>query len=308
MPNPRHSFDVIMHIDGAARGNPGPAAYAVVVSTADRAPLASFSKCLGETTNNVAEYRGLVAALQYALDRHHRRVKIISDSELLVRQMQGRYKVKSADLKPLYEEARRLTAGLEAVTLEHVRREANREADRLVNQALDAAERGEMHHEDTKTQDNTPAAQGGEAAGEAIPEIGPPPEVDKEPAPIPKELNHLSRLVVDAVYVVHSTLGPGLLEGVYEVCLAHELAKRKLSVERQVAVPIEYDGVKLDAALRIDMLVEKRLVVELKSVEALLPVHTAQVLTYLKLTGCRLGLLVNFNVALIRDGIKRVAL
>jgi GxxExxY protein len=79
-------------------------------------------------------------------------------------------------------------------------------------------------------------------------------------------------------------------------------------VERQVAVRIEYDGVKLDAALRIDMLVEKRLVVELKSVEALLPVHTAQVLTYLKLTGRRLGLLINFNVPLIRDGIKRVVL
>lgn len=128
-----------MHIDGAARGNPGPAACAVIVSTAGGAPLASFSKCLGETTNNVAEYRGLVAALEYALEHHHRRLKIISDSELLVRQMQGRYKVKSADLKPLHEEARRLVAGLGAVTLEHVRREANREADRLVNEALDAA-------------------------------------------------------------------------------------------------------------------------------------------------------------------------
>jgi GxxExxY protein len=161
-----------------------------------------------------------------------------------------------------------------------------------------------MHHKDTKAQDNTPAMQ----SGEAIPEIGPPPELGRTHAPIPHELNRLSQSVVDAAYAVHTAPGPGLLEGVYETCLAHELAKRKLSSERQVAVPVEYDGIKLDAALRIDLLVEKRLVVELKAVESLLPIHTAQVLTYLKLTGCRLGLLINFNVPLIRDGIKRVVL
>jgi len=308
MSNPKHPFDAVMHIDGGARGNPGPAAGAVVVAAADGAPLHSFSQVLGETTNNVAEYRALLAALEYALEHRYLRLKVVSDSELLVRQMQGRYKVKSADLKPLHEQARRLAGRLAAFTIEHVRREANREADRLVNQALDAAERGEMHHKDTKAQDNTPAAQGGEASREAIPEIGPPPELGKAHVPIPHELNRLSHSVVDAAYAVHTALGPGLLEGVYETCLAHELAKRKLLVERQVAVPIEYDGVKLDAALRIDMLVEKGLVVEVKSVEALLPVHTAQLLTYLKLTGCRLGLLINFNVPLIRDGIKRVVL
>jgi GxxExxY protein len=308
MSNPKHPFDAVMHIDGGARGNPGPAACAVVVAAADGAPLASFSKYLGETTNNVAEYRGLLAALEYALEHHYLRLKVVSDSELLVRQMQGRYKVKSADLKPLHEQARRLIDRLAAFSIEHVRREANREADRLVNEALDVAERDRGHHQDTKTQSKALESKEGNATGQVLAEIGPPPEVGKEHAPIPNELNRISRSVVDAVYAVHSTLGPGLLEGVYEVCLAHELAKRKLSVERQVAVPIEYDGVKLDAALRIDMLVEKRLVVELKSVEALLPVHTAQVLTYLKLTGCRLGLLINFNVPLIRDGIKRVVL
>jgi GxxExxY protein len=308
MSNPKQPLDAVMHIDGGARGNPGPAACAVVVAAADGAPLHSFSRYLGETTNNVAEYRALLAALEYALEHRYLRLKVVSDSELLVRQMQGRYKVKSADLKPLREQARGLIDRLGAFSIEHVRREANREADRLVNQALDTAARSESHHEDTKTPSNTREAKEYDAAGQEIPEVGPPPEVGKQHAPIPNELNRLSRLVVDAAYAVHSALGPGLLEGVYEACLAHELAKRKLLVQRQVAVPIEYDGVQLDAALRIDMLVEKCLVVELKSIEALLPIHTAQVLTYLKLSGCRLGLLINFNVPLIRDGIKRVVL
>jgi probable phosphoglycerate mutase len=133
---------VVMHIDGASRGNPGPAAYAVVAKAADGAPLAALSKCLGETTNNVAEYEGLLAALDYALRHHHLRLKVLSDSELLVRQIQGSYKVKSADLKPLHQRAREMIARLEAFSIEHVRREQNREADRLVNQALDATEAG----------------------------------------------------------------------------------------------------------------------------------------------------------------------
>jgi len=99
-----------------------------------------------------------------------------------------------------------------------------------------------------------------------------------------------------------------LLESVYEVCLEHELQKRDLVVERQVSLPVVYDGAKLDAGLRLDLLVGKSVVVELKAVEALLPVHQAQVLTYLKLTGHRLGLLINFNVPLIRNGIKRIVL
>ena len=133
---------VVMYIDGGSRGNPGPAAYAVVVKAGDGAPLASFSKLLGEATNNVAEYEGLLAALGYALRHHHLRLKVVSDSELLVRQIQGSYKVKSAYLKPLHQRAREMIARLEAFSLEHVRREQNREADRLVNQALDAAEAG----------------------------------------------------------------------------------------------------------------------------------------------------------------------
>ena len=126
--------------------------------------------------------------------------------------------------------------------------------------------------------------------------------------PIPGRVNRIAGMVVDAAFAVHSKLGPGLLESVYEVCLVRELEKRGLSVKRQIALPIDYDGIRLDAGLRLDLLIESCLIIELKAVETLLPVHKAQVLTYLKLTGHRLGLLINFNVPLIREGIKRIAL
>jgi GxxExxY protein len=121
-------------------------------------------------------------------------------------------------------------------------------------------------------------------------------------------IDRVARQIVDAAYRVHTTLGPGLLESVYEACLVHELISRGLRVDRQVAVPIAYDTVRLDAGLRLDLLVENCVVVELKAVESLLAVHAAQTLTYLKLSGHRLGLLINFNVPLIRDGIKRLVL
>jgi GxxExxY protein len=130
----------------------------------------------------------------------------------------------------------------------------------------------------------------------------------KATQPIPPELNSLARKAVDAAFAVHSALGPGLLEAIYESCLFHELTKQGLRVERQVSLPVIYDGLILDEGLRLDMLVEDALVLELKAVEVILPVHLAQVLTYLKLSGRRLGLLMNFNVARIKDGIKRVVL
>lgn len=98
------------------------------------------------------------------------------------------------------------------------------------------------------------------------------------------------------------------MEGIYEICLFHELTKRGLRVQRQVSLPVIYDGLSLDAGLRLDMLVEEALVLELKAIEVILPVHLAQVLTYLKLSGYRMGLLMNFNVARIKDGIKRIVL
>ena len=114
--------------------------------------------------------------------------------------------------------------------------------------------------------------------------------------------------MVDAAFKVHSTLGPGLLESVYEVCLAHELSRRGLKIQTQVAFPIVYEDVRLDAGLRIDLVVENRLIVEIKAVETMPPVFEAQLLTYLKLTKMRLGLLINFNVSKIKDGIKRIIL
>lgn len=126
--------------------------------------------------------------------------------------------------------------------------------------------------------------------------------------PIPLKTDAVARQVVDAAFAVHKNLGPGLLENVYEVCLVHELKKRGLAVQQQIALPIYYDDIRLDAGLRLDLLVNQAVIVELKAVEKLLPVHKAQALTYLKLTGHRLALLINFNVPLIKDGIERIAL
>jgi GxxExxY protein len=126
--------------------------------------------------------------------------------------------------------------------------------------------------------------------------------------PVPADVERVAKEVVDAAYRVHKALGPGLLESVYEVCLAHELRQRKLVVATQVALPVVYDGAQLDAGLRLDMLVADCLIVEVKSVETMNPVFKAQLLTYLKLSGRRLGLLINFNVPVIKNGIKRVVL
>lgn len=125
---------------------------------------------------------------------------------------------------------------------------------------------------------------------------------------MPAEVERVAAEIVDAAYKVHRALGPGLLESVHEICLAHELQKRGLRVERQVEVALMYDGVRIDAALRIDLLVEDCVIVELKAVEKHNPLFEAQVLTYLKLTGKQLGFLINFNVELIKQGMKRIVM
>jgi GxxExxY protein len=127
-------------------------------------------------------------------------------------------------------------------------------------------------------------------------------------APIPQDVEIIAKEAVNCALKVHRSLGPGLLESVYEVCLAHELEKTGLTVEKQIKLPVVYDGVVLDAGMRLDLWVERKLIIEVKTVENLLPVHQAQLLTYLKLTQNRLGLLMNFNVTLIRTGIKRIIL
>jgi GxxExxY protein len=124
-----------------------------------------------------------------------------------------------------------------------------------------------------------------------------------EPSP---EHDLIAREIVDAAFAVHNALGPGLLESVYEPCLAYELETRHLAVRRQVALPVFYRHLRIDAGFRMDMVVGGLVVVEIKATERLLPIHQAQLLTYLKLSGHSLGLLINFNVTLIKHGIRRL--
>jgi GxxExxY protein len=125
---------------------------------------------------------------------------------------------------------------------------------------------------------------------------------------VPVETERLGNAVIEAALRVHKLLGPGLLESAYEHCLAHELGLRGVPLRRQAALPIVYDGVKLDAGYRLDLLVGDAVIVEVKSVDVRTPLHQAQLLTYLKLSGCRLGLLLNFNAPLLKQGMKRLVL
>jgi probable phosphoglycerate mutase len=135
--NPENSRWINAHCDGGARGNPGPAGYGAVIQDDHGTILAELSEFLGMRTNNFAEYSGLLACLQYALDHHHPRLRVVSDSELMVKQIQGKYKVNSPDLRPLWQEARNRIARLEAFEISHALRHKNKDADRLANQAMD---------------------------------------------------------------------------------------------------------------------------------------------------------------------------
>ena len=126
--------------------------------------------------------------------------------------------------------------------------------------------------------------------------------------PISTELEQIGRKVIDAAFTVYSTLGPGLLEKVYEICFCHELTKRGLSYKRQVDIPIVYDNLRFDEGLRLDVLVEDEIICELKALENVNPVWEAQILSHLKITNKRLGYLINFNVPLIKNGIRRFVL
>lgn len=177
MSHPELPRPLVIHIDGASRGNPGPAAYAVVVESSDGAPVASFAKKLGIATNNFAEYQALLAALRYAEQNSARQVRVVSDSELLVRQIQGRYKVRSEDLKPLYDEAKGLIGQLDSFSIAHTLREGNRQADRLANQALDGRDA-------PAPPARSSSLAGPEAAAPAVNEQRPDP-LDTEPS-LPK--------------------------------------------------------------------------------------------------------------------------
>ena len=118
--------------------------------------------------------------------------------------------------------------------------------------------------------------------------------------------NELAKIVVDCCYKIHTKLGPGMLESVYEEILCFELEKRRLKVERQKGIPVLYENLKMDLGFRADIIVENKVILELKSVEVLAPAHSKQLLTYLKVTGLKLGLLINFGDALIKNGIHRI--
>jgi GxxExxY protein len=126
------------------------------------------------------------------------------------------------------------------------------------------------------------------------------------PHPIAPQVNHITRKIVTAAMKVHSALGPGLLESAYQACLAHELRKQGLTVATQVGLPVVYEGEKIELGYRMDLVVENAVVVEVKCVEAIHPVHEGQLLSYMRLSGIPVGLLINFYVAHLRDGIKRM--
>ena len=129
-----------------------------------------------------------------------------------------------------------------------------------------------------------------------------------EPDPLPPGIEPIATAIVDSAFKLHQALGPGLLESAYEACLIHELVSRQIPVQRQVPIPIIYEGLRLGAGFRVGLLVSDQIIVEIKSIERDAPIHLAQLMTYLRLSRRRLGFLINFNVTMIRTGIKRVAM
>ena len=125
-------------------------------------------------------------------------------------------------------------------------------------------------------------------------------------APIPSRTEEVTKVILDAAFKVHTALGPGLLEFVYETCLVYELKSKGLKVDTQLSLPVIYEGITVDSGLRLDLMVENCVIVEIKAVENIIPLYNAQLLTYLKLTKTRIGLLLNFNTIHFRDGIKRL--
>jgi GxxExxY protein len=127
-------------------------------------------------------------------------------------------------------------------------------------------------------------------------------------APIPQETERLGKILLDAAYRVHTALGPGLLESVYETVLAHEIRKAGLAVATQVALPVRYDGLELESGFRLDLLIERAVIAELKAAENMIPLYEAQLMTYFRLSGIRLGYLINFNVPHLKQGVKRIVI
>jgi ribonuclease HI len=195
------------HCDGGARGNPGPAGYGAVIQDDQGTVLAELSEFLGMRTNNFAEYSGLLACLQYALDHHHPRLRVVSDSELMVKQIQGKYKVNSPDLRPLWQEAKNRIARLEGFEISHALRHKNKDADRLANQAMD---RGMRRGQSSETRPNAP----GQPTTTPPPKATPyPTKSETPPDPYPKADTMLRGFTKDGV--VHILGNATLPDGVF---------------------------------------------------------------------------------------------
>ncbi len=211
-PKPANSNWISAHCDGGARGNPGPAAYGALIQDDEGVVLAELSEFLGMRTNNYAEYSGLLGCLQYALDHHHPRLRVISDSELMVKQIQGKYQVKSPDLKPLFEEARRRIARLEAFEISHALRHKNKDADRLANQAMDRGMHRGQASQESRAEEARPHTPGHPAPAplKATPY---PTRSEAPPDPYPKADAMLRGFTKDGV--VHILGGATLPNGIF---------------------------------------------------------------------------------------------
>ena len=207
---PEKTVWINAHCDGGARGNPGPAGYGALIQDDQGMVLAELSEFLGMRTNNYAEYSGLLACLQYALDHHHPRLRVVSDSELMVKQIQGKYKVNSPDLKPLWQEARNRIAKLEAFEISHALRHKNKDADRLANEAMD---RG-MKRPHAQPALSLPKGPSFADVGEAAPKARPyPTKSETPPDPCAKADTMLRGFTKDGV--VHVLGGATLPDGVF---------------------------------------------------------------------------------------------
>jgi probable phosphoglycerate mutase len=205
--NPENSRWINAHCDGGARGNPGPAGYGAVIQDDHGTILAELSEFLGMRTNNFAEYSGLLACFQYALDHRHHRLRVVSDSELMVKQIQGKYKVNSPDLRPLWQEAKNRIARLQAFEISHALRHKNKDADRLANQAMD---RGMRRNQSSDTRPNAPDQPTAPPPLKATPY---PTKPETPPDPYPKADAMLRGFTKDGV--VHILGNATLPDGVF---------------------------------------------------------------------------------------------
>ena len=207
-----HTGWISAHCDGGARGNPGPAGYGALLQSTDGAVIAELSEFLGLRTNNFAEYSGLLGCLDFALKNGYRKLRVVSDSELMVKQIQGKYQVKSPDLKPLYDEAKRRIAKLDGFEISHALRHKNKDADRLANEAMDRGMRkpGAAPAPSVRT---TPAAAASPAARPAAPPIPIATPERRAVAPTPEADAMLRGFTRDGV--VHILGGAKLPDGVF---------------------------------------------------------------------------------------------